>query len=788
MLRNYILTTLRKLRQNKTYLFVILSGSTVGMSFGILIVLFVWNEFSYDRHHKHADRIFRVVSQWQISNGSLETATSHAELAPAIGDRFPEIVSVARIAHVAKRFLFGYDDRQFYEESVLFAEPALLDVFTFPLVAGSPESALTDPSSLLLTESAASRYFGTENPIGKTISVEGEHLMRVAGVLQDIPLNSHFHFEFLLPFQMVQEIADKPFHYTYLLTEDADDDKRELAAELTTLSREHRMAPRSGTYRLHLQPLTDIHLYSKLRHEIEPSGMSVRYLQLLLLVALLLMSTAAINYTNMAFAYSTSRATEIGIRKVAGATQKQLKWQLLLEPVLLNLLALLLALGLVEGLSGISDKLFGKTIAASLWLNWPLLAIFSGAALFTGLVSGLYPAFVLASLRTVEILKCCVMRYGNKRSSFTRNGLVICQFAFSIAMIVGAVVVLNQLDYIRRKDLGLQPEQLVVLPIAKTDVRKKIPAFRTELLRHGNIVAATASSSTPGRGRLQDVLSVSRQGGDVHTAPLRYLAVDENFIITYGMRIVAGRGFSQDFQRDAYTNVLLNQTAVKTLGLANPVGQSVQGMIRPSMVIGVVEDFHYASLHQPIEPLALVIQPFLYKYITVRVRAQDIPATLQEIERTWYQFTSEPFEYSFVADDLTGLYVTEEQMGRVFSLLALCTVVISCLGLYGLTAFISEQRAKEVSIRKVLGASITSIVKLLSWDFVKLAAIAGVLTAPFAYWAMQAWLNTFAYRTDINMGIHIAAVMLGLTVTLLTVGLKTIKVAKADPVKYLKHE
>ena len=792
MLWNYFKTTFRKLLHFKSYTFINIFGLTIGMAFSILVIGFVWNEFSYDTYHKKADRIYRIISSWQVSDQTLKFATTPSGLAPALKNNLPALASIVQIVPCPQRLFVKYDNQQFYEDDVLFAGASILDIFTFPLIAGDAATVLTDPLAFVVTEKMARKYFGKESPIGKTVLLENKYPLKVTGVLREVPENSHFHFDFLAPIELLRRLnEDGVFfsqlrYYTYVLIA-PNYDQALLETEVASIAKRQALVPKAGDYHLSFQALSDIHLRSNLRNELEPSGIDVRYLQIFLLVALIIMLTAAINYTNMAMAYSASRAKEIGIRKVVGARPKQLIGQFLLEPVLFSSMALLLALGLAEVFLPTLSHLFGKKFALMPWRDGKLLLFFVGTALSIGLLAGCYPAVAFSSLRTVKVLKGQFLP--GSTDTRLRTGLVIFQFVASITMIICTIVIFNQLHYIHNKNLGLNKDDIVVIPVENTQVVDKIRDFKATLLQETAVVSVTASSCTPGRGQLQQVISGSQNpGSPVVTLPLRILSGDYDFIKTYGIKIVEGREFSPDFPSDEVENVVLNQAAVKELGLKSPIGSQTNIMMNLRTIVGIVENFHLFSLHERIEPIALLIQPFFSKYVSVKINSENIPTTLHRIERIWHKFTAEPFDFAFVDNDLAKLYKTEQQLSRIFSLFTVIAIATSCLGLFGLSAFMAERRTKEIGVRKVLGASVAQIILLVSKDFAKLVATAFVVAAPMAYFVVNKWLQNFAYRVEISFWIFILVGLLSFAIALLTVSYHSTKAALTNPVDALRCE
>ncbi len=805
MFRNYLLIALRTLRKQAGYTMINVSGLAVGLACCLIIFLFVQHELSYDRHHEKAERIYRVGFDARLGDASFHAAVSPALMAETLLEDFPEVEQTTRLFAFTGTVRGRYDDRSFVEERFFFADSTVFDVFTLPLIYGSPQDALAEPYTLVLSETTARKYFGDRNPVGETIAIN-EDDYRVTGVMEDIPEASHFHADiFGSMLSNARNLANTAWgsnnFYTYLVLPEGHDARAfeaklgqlveeyvgPMAQELLGLSFEDFME--ASGFHYFLQALPDIHLYHDLDYEIEPGGNSA-YVYALGAIALLILLIACINFMNLATARSAGRAREVGIRKTLGSERGQLIRQFLFEAVLMSTLALALAMAIVQVTLPLFNTLTGTTLDNAFLNNAGLLAGLVALAIIVGVVSGSYPAFFLSSFRPAVVLKGKMQQKGG--GALLRNGLVVFQFAISIALMVCTGVVFNQIRYVQDKNLGFDKEQVLVLERARA-LGDQRDAFRQEVLALPNVELMSFTNDVPG-----DLMGDN--GYQKEDAPsneiesLRVMFADHDLAETLGMRLIAGRTFSRDMASDSNA-VLLNQAAVNRLGwTADPLGKV---LTQPSFdssemdrytVIGVVEDFHFESLHQNIDPVAIHLADF-YGYAAIRIAPGAIPSTLASIEQVWRGLVpSEPFQYTFLDQNFDALYAADRQTGRLFTTFAVLAILIACLGLFGLASFLIQQRTKEVGVRKVLGASVPGIVGLLSKDFARLVLIANLVAWPAAYFAMKAWLANFAYHIDLGVGLFVLAAAVALAIALLTVSYQSIRAATADPVKSLRYE
>lgn len=792
MLRNYFVVAWRNLLRHKLYSLINISGLAVGMASCILILLYVRHELSYERFHENAEQIYRA--SLERPSGSRNVSTP-LPLAPTLVEEFPEVVRAVRLFNPDNPVpLVRHGNRRFYEKNFFFADADIFELFSFSLIQGDPQRALADPFSVVLTEETARKYFGDQEPLGKTIHFKNWLDLKVTGVLRDLPANTDFRFDFLTSFATVEKWLGsermRNWHntmcYTYVQLQEGSGTGA-LEEKLPAFVEEHFNKNEKIARNLHLQQLTRVHLYS--------SQSGIQRVYVFSTIAFFLLLVACINYVNLATARSGTRAREVGMRKVVGARRAQLVQQFIGESVCLTLIAFILALVLVEMTLPAFRSFVGKNVVFA-YGNAQVLIGLAGILLGTGVLSGGYPTFFLSGLRPVEVLKG---RSKTGRTGFwLRKVLVVGQFSLSIALIIGTAVTFSQLDYVKTQDLGFDEEQVIVAPLRVQELRQAPEALKEELLESPYVVNVAGAALLPGG-------PVGRTSFQATSAPLvsepttlSMLWVDADFIGTLGIRMKAGRDFSAGLASDADQAFIINQAAVKRLGWESPeeaIGQPFERIHGPDSgerasgaIIGVVEDFHFQSLRSEIEPLVIHLWPWL-NYLVVRVRAEQMPETLAYMERIWESFDPDhPFEYSFLDETFAALYRMDERQGQVFGIFAALAVLIACLGLFGLAAFTAEQRTKEIGIRKVLGASVAYIVVLLSKEFTWLVIIANGIAWPLAYYAMRRWLENFAYRIELELEVFVLGGLLALGIACLTVSIQAIKAALSNPVNALRYE
>jgi putative ABC transport system permease protein len=811
MLKNYFKIAFRNLLKHKSISFINLFGLTIGLTCCLLILTYILNEISFDKYNKNAERIYRVTRTFNNEDGvvSFYFGTVSPPFGYYLPTDFPEIEKMTRLLNNGTT-PFRYKDKLINERNVFFADENLFDVFTVDVIKGNPQSALKDPYSVMLTEERAKKYFGEEDPMNKVIKVNNQFNVKVTGIYKPFPSNSHMHPEILISFNTLKDSAvygeqnlrtnwSNNSFFTYLLLPPHYDANKMVARFPAfvdkRMSGEEYIGQRPSKFTsLGLQKLTDIHLYSHTDSEVEPNG-DIKRVYIFSAIALFILLIACINYMNLSTARSALRAREIGIRKVVGARKRELIMQFLSESVLITLGGILIAFGLLYiSLPGL-NKLSGQTLSLSILMKWQILIPLFLSPFLIGIISGLYPALFMSSFQPVKTLKG-LFKAGKSSISF-RQVLVVTQFAISIILIITTVIVSQQLVYMQRTALGYDKEHILTLAY-NNSLNQQYESFRNSLLQNSTIKDVTRSSRIP-TTRLLDMTSASAPSADsmkrVKT-DIKMLAVDYDFIPTYGVHMAAGRNFSRAYGTDT-SNFILNEVAIKAIGWKTPqdaVGKNFKYGSITGQVIGVMNDFHFESLHQKITPLIFIMPAVapnnsFYNNLSVKIAGNNIPAALASIKKVWQNYLPEiPYEYTFLDENFSTLYESEQRQGTIFTVFACIAIFIACLGLFGLSAFAISQRVKEIGVRKVLGANVTTIVALLSKDFLKLVVIAALIAFPIAWYAMSRWLQDFAYRTNIQWWVFILAAIIAACIALFTISFLAIKAAIANPVKSLRTE
>ncbi|GGM79409.1 ABC transporter permease [Dyadobacter beijingensis] len=805
MFKNYLKIALRTLLKNKGYTAINISGLALGLATCLLIVLYVSDELSYDQHHRAADRLFRIA---MTSRGE-QWAGTPGPVAAGVKSDFPEVESVTRILKFSgiDRMLLenrqGDETKRFYETNGYYADSTLFDVFTYDFKYGDPRTALDKPNTLVLSEEVATKLFGDTDPVGKVIRVGllfGDFDYTVTGVYRN-DRKSHIDAHYFLSMQngdmgswvtgQNNWAMNNIFHTYVKLHKGADPAAFE--SKLTPFLERHGEADLKAmgiSKELFMQPVPDIYLRSAIGNELAPNG-SMTYLYIFGSIAVFLLLIACINFMNLSTARSEKRAREVGVRKVMGAMRNALVFQFLGESMMLAGMALGIALLLVALLLPYFNNLTGKELdmlREPAFLYW-----IAGITLFTGLVAGLYPAFYLSSFKPVSVLKGRMVHIGS--AVMLRKGLVVFQFTVSIILILGAIVIGQQLSFLQNQHLGFNKEQKLVIPIRNDKAAKNYPAFREEVLRVPGVAAATNGSVYPGIENIEDLLFYG-ENKTVHDAvDVHFATVGDDYVETLGLSMVAGRSFTKAFSGDS-SSIILNEAAVRELGydVATAIGKHVffelGGKRRSLQVVGVVKDFNFHSLHEGIKPYALTTSiTDKYQYFIASIQTKDYAGVLASVENAWKRLNPGiPFAYSFLDEDFQKNYQKEQLTGSIVVYFTCIAVVIACLGLFGLAAFSAERRTKEIGVRKVLGASVGSIVGMLSGEFLSLVGIALVIATPVGWAGMHQWLQGFAYQVGIQWWIFPLTGLLAVAVALLTVGFQSVKAALMNPVKSLRSE
>lgn len=788
MIGSYVKTALRNLFKHKGYSFINIVGLAIGIACCILILLWVRDELSFDGFHAKADHIYRAVEEQTYTGDALfKVAVTPAPLAPALKDEMPEVVEACRYTS-APRFLVRYEDHRFYESGLGMVDPAFWTMFSFPLVKGEPETVFSQMNSIVLSESMAEKYFGSEDPIGKVLRLENMFDLIVSGIMHDLPDNSHLQFDFLMPFELLRFGGQRldqwgnNSHYTYIELAPAADPIL-VDEKIRGFITEH--LPESKTT-LHLQPLRRIHLHSDYVADVAGHG-DMRYIYIFSLTALLVLVIACINFMNLATARSGNRAREVGMRKVTGAYRSDILRQFLAESVLYALFAFILALGMAALLLPAFGNLAGKTLSLGISQGPGLYLGLIGMAVLAGLGAGLYPALFLSGFDPVRVLRSSSMT-GPKGRTFRRL-LVILQFALSIGLIITSVVVQNQLNFMRKKPLGFDREHVLYMQFGMQTARL-YESFKNEALTAPMVLDVSSASQLPVY-ILNSTSSVSWPGKDPNDDVLFHnVTVTHDFFKTMQMETAEGRMFSREYPTDIESAYIINQTAARAIGDGSQVGKAFTMWETPGTIVGIVKDFHFKSLNTTVEPLVIRLRPAEpYTYLLIRVGGGDVPAAIQHLNKAWEKVSPTfPFDYTFLDESFDRLYRAEQRLGLIFGAFTGLAILIACLGLLGLAAFVAERRTREIGVRKVLGASARSIVLLLTREFAVLVAVANLLAWPTAYYAMHKWLQNYAYNSGLDLWIFLGAGLAALAIALLTVTWQAVRAAMVDPVKSLRYE
>jgi putative ABC transport system permease protein len=799
MLKSYLRVAWRNLQKNKVYSGINIVGLAIGLSIFWLMALYIADELSYDRASVNADRIYRVTHSGTTSGGSFKLAITPALFGPALQKDYPEIEAAARIVADGKETLI-YGDQKIDIPDMLLADSSVLTVFQFPFLYGDPVNALSMPNSIVLTRTLATKLFGhAEDALNKSVTIEHGGPALVTGITEDQPDNSHLHFSALLslPPPPTDNIQNS-YLYTYILLRKNADAHRLEARLPQFVNRYLKTTLGKGTeYRMDLQPVTSIHLHSNLDYEISRNG-DIHYIWLFAAVALLVLGIALINYINLATARSSIRMKEIGVRKVIGSGRLQLMVMFLTESVLLALLAATIAAFLVYALLPAFNQLSGKSLRIDAYGMTPTLSLLVGLAILIGLAGGLYPALFLSGFRTIPSLKG---QQGNQANTVLfRKSLVTFQFVVTIFMIAGSSIIYLQLHYMQNKNLGFNKDQVLTFHLPNPAVRQHIEDLKTQLLQDPSVVAAAAAGNPIGNNDIGNYMPVHfEHDGAINTEgkQIQSLYVDADFLSTMQLSLAAGRNFSPDQPTDQYGSVLINETMVKELGWSDAIGKRLQlpigpdGKIGMATVIGVTKDFNFYSLQHKIQPLVLEMPPVLKEEdnVYVRVNPAHVQQALQHIAAVYHRFDpAAPLKYDFLDENFSRQYAAERKQGTLLLIFTTLAIIIACLGLFGLVTFSIGQRTREIGIRKVLGASVSGIVLLVSKDLIKPVVLSILISTPLAWYAMHQWLQSFAYRVGISIWIFLAAGGVAVLIAILTVGGRASVAARANPIKSLRTE
>ncbi|MDP9081483.1 MAG: ABC transporter permease [Bacteroidota bacterium] len=807
MIKNYIKTAFRGLMKNKGFTFINVFGLALGLATCLLIVFYVFDELSYDKFNTKADRIFRINNEIKFGGNEGSYAVSPPPTAAALKSDFPEIEHVARFRDRGGNQV-KKGSKNIVEDRMVYADNSIFDIFTLPFVDGSKSNALTDPHTVVITEKMALKYFDRTNVVGQTLTFNDTSLYKVTGVIKELPKQSHFHFDFFISMPTLNESKEDNWFSanfnTYILLKDGADVKR-LSAKLPGFIRKHAgpqlqriihlsfdKLEQSGNYfRFTLTPLTDIHLHSVSVAELEANS-DIKYVYIFSAVAILILLIACVNFMNLSTARSSNRAREVGVRKVLGSPRKHLIAQFLTESILVTLFATLIALLAAWLLLPVFNKMSGKELVVTgQILSW-LLPVLLLIIVVIGCLAGSYPALYLSAFQPIEVLKGKIAA-GFKGGVF-RSVLVVFQFCISIFLIIGTLVIYNQLKYIQSKDLGYNRDHVMIVRNVWS-LGNSAKAFKQEVQKLAGVQNASLSGALPTGGYGNSSSLFKDPVIDQKRAILAQIwPIDEDYLPTLGIKMVAGRNFSKEMVTDTAA-LVINEAAAKMLGFSDPLNQPLYKpmdndakVMKKYTIVGVMKNFNYRSLKEDITPLIFTLDEDRGA-VTVRIRSTNIPAIIQQIKNKYNSFSpTQEFNYSFMDEDFDAIYRSEQRIGTISVAFTSLAIVIACLGLFGLAAYAAEQRIKEIGIRKVLGANISTIVGMLSKDFIMLVLLAIVLATPLAFWAMHSWLQGFAYRQNIQWWVLALAGGGAITIAFVTISFQSIKAALTNPVKSLKSE
>ena len=774
MIKNYLKIAFRVIKKHKGYSFINITGLAVGIACCVLILLWVQDELSYDRFHKNYTEIYRttlnIAGRW--------SGSSPWALAPILKREYPEIQSATRYRE--NNLLITHKDKSFYE-GVAFVDPDFFDIFTFPWVMGNQDAPLAALDSAIITERTATKYFGNEDPLGKTITANNNTKFSVTGVIANVPSNSTLEFDILVSVRLFGEEKLNSWALEsgsfILLQKSASPDALEEKIEGITMKYDKRTNEIVTT---HIQPFSRMHLYSL------GGGGSIIYIYIFSTIAIFILLIACINFMNLSTARGSTRAKEVSMRKVVGARRQHVIKQFFGESLLLSFVSLLIALVLVYLLLPAFNNLAQKSMKLDLGSNLPILLGLLGITLFTGVVSGSYPALFLSSFRPANVIKG--PHFSRSSRPLLRKVLVVFQFAIAVVLIVGTIITAKQLNFIRNKDLGFNRQHVVSLPMNPA-LWKSYQSFKNEALNHHSIIHVTSAQNRPTQvGNINPVYWEGR--GPEQYEVIKFITCDHDYIKTFEMEITQGRDFSRDLPSDLQ-NYIVNEETAKLMGFEEPVGKLFSIWQNEGQIIGVVKNFHSRPLHNKIEPLVLTLAQNDWgpNYVFLRIGPENISQTLDDLAKIWKKFAPNyPFDFQFLDEAFEQQYRTDQRTGTIFRYFAILAIFISCLGIFGLAAFTAEQRTKEIGIRKVLGASVSGIVSLISREFVLLLTLANVIAWPIAYFLMKRMLDNYAYRTSINVWIFLIAGLLAYSIALLTVSYQAFKAARTDPARALRYE
>jgi len=810
MFKNYFRIAARQLRKQKMYSAIKIGGFALSIAACLLIALYIRDELRYDKNWADADRIYRITGEYKF-DGKLETGADWpAPMAKALKTDFPEVENSGRLMPHPLFYCAGSnqvrrtdEEQNTFEEGFTYADQSMLDILQVPMIYGDRKNALAEPNTIVISKSKADKYFPNQNPVGKTMILNNDkdRIYKIGGVMQDFPSTSHIRYNFLLTmtgYQLwdnEQTTWDASNYYTYVLLKPGTNaaefqNKLKLILQKYYVDRMKKAGdPQADDIaknaRLLVQPIAHVHLYSADIDDSLEKG-DIRFVWLFGAVAAFILVIACINFINLSTAKSANRAKEVGLRKVVGSHRRGLVQQFLTESIMFSVLSFILGLLIAVLLLPYFNTLAAKSLTIP-WTAWWLLPLMIGSAIAVGVMAGLYPSFYLSAFKPINVLKGQLSR--GSKNSILRNGLVVFQFTTSIILIIGTLVIYKQTHYMLNKKVGFDKDQVLLIEGTNT-LDSKLEAFKNDLLKSSEIKSVSIGDYLPIAGMKRDGNTFHKEGKlkeDIGVFTQKW-QVDYDYLKTMGMHMIEGRYFSKEMASDSEATVI-NQSMAKKLGFTNPIGQRIENGWQKFTVIGVIEDFNFESMRQEVTPLCLVLSKYNSTIVSVKISGADTKQAISYASNVWKGFSpNQPFRYTFLDESFANMYANVKRTGNIFSSFAILAIIIACLGLFALSAFMAEQRNKEIGIRKVLGASVSSITAMLSKDFVKLVIVSIIIASPIAYWAMTKWLQDFAYRIPISWWMVAIAGLSAIVIALLTISFQSIKAALMNPVKTLRAE
>jgi putative ABC transport system permease protein len=797
MIKNYLKIALRNFQRHKGYSLINIAGFAVGMAVCLLILIYVRHELSYDTYHKDGDRVYRIAQDIRSPSSNRVFAPISPMVAPTLMSDFPQVEKAGRAFTFVQTRLLRRGDTFFYEDRFMYADPELFEVLTIPFIQGNPQTALSRPQTLVISERMTLKYFGHENPVGQTIEVNDD-TYEITGVVTDCPENTHLKYDLIASMETFSDWEEmsnwhSTMFYTYIKLK-PNVNGEEFSRQISNLADRYvgeKLKEWGESYHYFLQPVSGIHLHSHIRYETEPSG-NPQYVTIFSFVGLFILVIACLNFMNLSTARSVNRAKEVGMRKVVGAKRCQLVGQFLGESLLVTLVSLGLAMAIARFAVPLINDVTGIALDFGQLSNPVIVFGLIAGSIVVGLAAGVYPALVLSAFRPISTIKGS--QKTGARSFAMRNGLVVVQFAISIVLIIGTLIMSKQFQFMKNQHLGFEKDQKLVLPIrGGISIQENYESVKNQFTELPFVHSAAVSSSVPGRDVSNFAISLVGEE-DSKNQSMFHLYFDHDFIPLYAIEMAAGRAFQKEMSTDIAGAFLINEAAVAAFGWKSPeeaIGKRLRtgfgGRVNP--IIGVVKNFHYRGLQTQVEPLVMEYNPQLFRHLTLNLDISDLTNAIATVESQWKSlYPDHPFESFFLDTDFDRQYRSDEQVGKIFGIFTILGLFIACLGLLGLASFTTESRTKEIGIRKVLGASVPGIAIMLSKQFTQWVFLANIIAWPLAYYFMNRWLKNFAYRTDLNILIFFASAILVLAVALLTVSFQSIRAATTNPADSIRYE